>query len=81
LASSRLIGAAAVLACLIACITLATMLSQGHSQGRQAPRQGTLRVGDPAPDFALQTLDETAEVTLSSYRGECPVALIFGSYT
>ncbi len=81
MATSRLIGAAAVLVCLCAGIAFTTTLSPGHSQGRQAPRKGSLKVGDPAPDFTLKTLDGSAEVTLSSYRGECPVALIFGSYT
>ena len=47
----------------------------------QADRQGTTRVGELAPDFTLKTLDGTEEVRLSSYRGQRPVALIFGSYT
>jgi peroxiredoxin len=57
------------------------MLATGHSQGRAARNQGSLTAGDEAPDFTLKTLDGSAEVTLSNYRGECPVALIFGSYT
>lgn len=44
-------------------------------------RGGTLSVGDQAPDFRLRTLDKTAEVSLSSFRGSKPVVLIFGSYT
>jgi hypothetical protein len=44
-------------------------------------REGLPHVGDEAADFTLKTLDGTAEVQLSSYRGECPVALVFGSYT
>jgi hypothetical protein len=44
-------------------------------------RGGSLKVGDPAPDFHLRTLDKTAEVYLSSFRGSKPVVLIFGSYT
>jgi hypothetical protein len=44
-------------------------------------RSGTLDVGDAAPDFRLRTLDKTAEVTLSSFRGSKPVVLILGSYT
>ena len=44
-------------------------------------RAGVLRVGDSAPDFHLRTLDKTAEVSLSSFRGSKPVVLIFGSYT
>ena len=47
----------------------------------QAAPEGGPNVGDLAPDFTLKTLDGTAEVQLSSYRGECPVALVFGSYT
>jgi hypothetical protein len=44
-------------------------------------RSGTLRVGDLAPDFELDTLDRTARVRLGSLRGEKPVVLVFGSYT
>ena len=44
-------------------------------------RAGDLRPGDPAPDFRLSTLDKTAEVSLSSFRGSKPVVLVFGSYT
>jgi hypothetical protein len=44
-------------------------------------RAGELRSGDAAPDFALPTLDKSAEVELASFRGKRPVVLIFGSYT
>jgi hypothetical protein len=44
-------------------------------------RAGSLRVGDPAPDFTLRTADGTASVRLSSFRGDRPVVLVFGSYT
>ncbi len=44
-------------------------------------RQGRLHVGDMAPDFALKTVDCSAVVRLSSFRGSKPVALIFGSHT
>jgi len=44
-------------------------------------RGGDLNVGDQAPDFKLPTLDKTAEVSLSSFRGSKPVVVIFGSYT
>lgn len=38
--------------------------------------------GEIAPDFTLPFADNQAEtVTLSSFRGDKPVALIFGSYT
>ncbi|MFN7973558.1 MAG: hypothetical protein U0166_14610 [Acidobacteriota bacterium] len=44
-------------------------------------RGGALSVGDAAPDFDLETSDKTARVRLSSFRGEKPVVLVFGSYT
>lgn len=44
-------------------------------------RSGHLKVGDPAPDFSLQTLDKKSRVRLSSFRGGKPVVLVFGSYT
>jgi hypothetical protein len=47
---------------------------------RQA-RAGHIRAGDSAPDFSLPSLDSKDTVTLSSFRGRQPVALVFGSYT
>ena len=44
-------------------------------------RAGHLHVGDAAPDFALGRLDGGARVQLSSFRGQRPVVLVFGSYT
>lgn len=44
-------------------------------------RAGTLRVGDPAPEFRLPLLDGSGSIQLSSFRGARPVVLIFGSYT
>ena len=44
-------------------------------------RNGTLAVGDTAPDFELPLHDGTGKVNLSSHRGQRPVVLIFGSYT
>ncbi len=44
-------------------------------------RGGALAPGDAAPDFSLPTLDRSAQVQLSSFRGRMPVVLIFGSYT
>ncbi|HLJ49362.1 MAG TPA: hypothetical protein VKU01_25290 [Bryobacteraceae bacterium] len=44
-------------------------------------RGGVIHAGDVAPDFELQTLDKSATVRLSSFRGSKPVVLIFGSYT
>ena len=44
-------------------------------------RAGHLSVGEPAPDFDLATLDKSARVRLSSFLGNKPVVLIFGSCT
>jgi hypothetical protein len=44
-------------------------------------RRGHLQVGNVAPDFALKTSDRSATVRLSSFRGQKPVVLIFGSHT
>jgi hypothetical protein len=44
-------------------------------------RGGSRQVGDVAPDFSLETVDHQSTVTLSSFRGEKPVVLVFGSYT
>jgi hypothetical protein len=44
-------------------------------------RAGSLELDQDAPDFALQTLDHSSTVRLSSLRGKSPVVLVFGSYT
>ena len=44
-------------------------------------RAGSLRVGDPAPDFTLPQLHGDRTVTLSAEYPQTPVVLIFGSYT
>jgi hypothetical protein len=44
-------------------------------------RAGSLRVGDPAPDFFLRTLDKSSRVQLSALNSKQPVVLVFGSYT
>ena len=38
-------------------------------------------VGTEAPDFELARLKSEAKVKLSQFRGDKPVALVFGSYT
>lgn len=43
--------------------------------------QDTLAVGDVAPDFTLPDLSGKNEITLSSFRGQRPVVLVFASYT
>ncbi len=44
-------------------------------------RRGNLKVGDPAPDFALKMANSSSTVELSSFRGKEPVVLVFGSHT
>jgi len=44
-------------------------------------RRGSHSVGEIAPDFSLQTPDHKETVQLSSFRGQKPVVLVFGSYT
>ena len=39
------------------------------------------KVGDLAPDFELRDVNGTNPVRLASFRGQKPVALIFGSFT
>ena len=39
------------------------------------------KVGEPAPDFCLKRLGSEEWVRLSSFQGQQPVALVFGSYT
>jgi peroxiredoxin len=43
---------------------------------RKAPR-----AGDMAPDFTLSDVMGKESVRLSDFRGQKPVALVFGSYT
>jgi hypothetical protein len=47
----------------------------------QDRRDGPLRPGGMAPDFTLAPRDGGPRITLSSFRGKQPVALVFGSYT
>ena len=44
-------------------------------------RDGTLRVGDPAPDFELQRVDKSGSIRLSELNQQRAVVLVFGSYT
>lgn len=53
----------------------AKMASQGELN-RKAPRAGAL-----APNFTLTDSSGSETVTLSDFRGQKPVALVFGSFT
>ena len=44
-------------------------------------RAGDLQVGQEASDFSLKSLNSDGSVRLSSFRGQKPVVLVFGSYT
>lgn len=39
------------------------------------------KVGERAPDFELDLYDRSGRLRLSSFRGDRPVVLIFGSLT
>ncbi|MCI0339876.1 MAG: hypothetical protein L0216_01785 [Planctomycetales bacterium] len=53
----------------------------GGGKGAMSRNPGP-KVGDPAPDFAIKTLDGKATVKLSEIlKAKKPVALVFGSYT
>jgi thiol-disulfide isomerase/thioredoxin len=54
-------------------------LKAGPAQAGRHPE--TLRQGDVAPDFTLQSPDGRQSVHLADLRGQKPVVLIFGSYT
>jgi hypothetical protein len=43
--------------------------------------EGTLRVGDVAPDVELVALDGVGRTSLLADRGDRPLVLIFGSFT
>ena len=54
--------------------------SRRGGAARSRPTSGP-PAGEPAPDFALRPANGGPTVTLSSFRKNLPVALIFGSYT
>jgi hypothetical protein len=56
-------------------------LLTGLFKGELGSRFEGPSVGDLAPDFTLRTNDGKREVTLSKFRGDRPVVLIFGSFT
>jgi len=63
--------------CLLGALTAA---AQGPAGGLR-PREGSLKIGDPAPDFTLKGPDGKTTFTRSAFQGKKPVVLIFGSYT
>ncbi len=59
-------------------LMMATLASAPAAQSRV---EGALKVGDIAPDFSLEARGSGGSVSLSSFKGKSPVALVFGSYT
>jgi hypothetical protein len=58
-----------------------SMLAGGGRAPRDVGPPIGARPGDQAPDFSLPSAEGGSDVTLSGFRGDTPVALIFGSYT
>ena len=54
---------------------IAGVIRYGHTE------QGTLRVGDPAPDVVLLSLDGKTRSRLHEYVGSKPLVVVFGSFT
>ena len=69
----------ALLKLVSAVVAVALVTVAGWSQNLK-PREGTLKVGDTAPDFAVKDLEGKNEVKLSDLKGK-PVVLVFGSCT
>jgi hypothetical protein len=44
-------------------------------------KEGSLKVGDRAPDVSLVSLDGKSPVRISEHVGGRPLILVFGSYT
>ena len=70
-----LLGAGALLAWKIGPKNIIGMIRYDQRQ------EGSLHVGDRAPDVALVGLDGKATVHVSDSIGEKPLVLVFGSFT
>ena len=71
----------ALLSIFLHCVQVVEAQRPRRPQGRPLRAPDKLQEGDTAPDFTLKQMDGKEAVTLSSFQGERPVALIFGSYT
>ena len=70
--------------CVLAVVSLLCTASVAAPGPRdRTAREGKLMVGDPAPDCDLRYEDEEKKdtVKLSSFKGQRPVVLVFGSFT
>jgi hypothetical protein len=61
-------------------LALAVVAAGGVGAKPPRPREGALKVGDPAPAFELTPLGRDKPVRLADLTGK-PVVLIFGSCT
>ena len=52
-----------------------------NEKAQQVKKRPALIVGQTAPSFALKSLDGKSETDTSSFRGQRPIILFFGSYT
>jgi len=83
LSRSMVAGISALVILSLALPCLASRENQRRTVADQPPTKRDISkvdVGDPAPDFSLKDLDGK-EVKLSSFKGQKPVFLVFGSYT
>ncbi len=62
------------------CFAMMLLAMGGLAAQRPERKDGDLKVGDAAPDFAVQDMAGKKTVKLSELRGK-PVVLIFGSCT
>ena len=53
---------------------------KGDSSGTLA-ESASLKAGQAAPLFKLETLDHKKQIDLAGFAGDRPVLLMFGSYT
>jgi cytochrome oxidase Cu insertion factor (SCO1/SenC/PrrC family) len=60
-------------------IIVLALASVAFGQARQ-PREGTLQIGQSAPDFTVKDVHGKQSVRLNDLKGK-PVVLIFGSCT
>ncbi|HMA17066.1 MAG TPA: hypothetical protein VKS03_01370 [Thermoanaerobaculia bacterium] len=75
-----LLGAAALLAAVVVW-KVGPRNVYGLARYGTQRREGDLRVGQPAPDVSLLSLDGKTRVRLADSTGGKPLVLVFGSYT
>lgn len=64
----------------LVCMASSLFAQQPRTRGLRRPPD-EVHEGEMAPDFTLKSLDGHRQVTLSDFRGNKAVALVFGSYT